>query len=159
MASPFRVNERGFTLVELVMVMLLIGILSAAGSSLFLKRETFSTFLARDQLLVIAAQAQKKAMAVASSSQPVFLNIHQTNSAWLMSLSFQGSTLVEYSTERSGSQLALNNNVLSDGNSFQIAYNASGETGDNQHFRLTGSHTHHACISSTGFPYEGQCVP
>ena len=53
---------RGFTLVELVAVIVLIGILSVAVSSVFSKRDDFSAYALRDELISAYRIAQQRAM-------------------------------------------------------------------------------------------------
>ena len=50
-------NSRGFTLIELIMVIILIGVVSAAASSLFTRTSNFSAVAARDQMIAIATVA------------------------------------------------------------------------------------------------------
>jgi MSHA pilin protein MshC len=56
-------NSSGFTLVELVMVIILIGVLSALGVGLFAGRSTFSPLLAIQQLSSVTLLAQQAALA------------------------------------------------------------------------------------------------
>jgi MSHA pilin protein MshC len=56
-------RQSGFTLVELVMVIILIGVLSALGIGLFAGRSAFSPLLATQQLSSAALLAQQAALA------------------------------------------------------------------------------------------------
>ena len=56
-------RESGFTLVELVMVIILIGVLSALGVGLFARSSAFSPLLAAQQLESATLLAQQAALA------------------------------------------------------------------------------------------------
>ena len=74
------IRSRGFTLTELIIVIVLIGVISAAASSFFSRTGAFNAVAARDQLIAMAMLAQKRALADAASSRPVFLQITQSSS-------------------------------------------------------------------------------
>jgi len=79
-------NSRGFTLIELIMVIILIGVVSAAASSLFTRTSSFSAVAARDQMIAIATVAQKRALADSAATQSVFLRIIQTSGEWTLAV-------------------------------------------------------------------------
>ena len=56
-------NSLGFTLVEMVMVIILIGVISAIGIGLFARSSTFSPLLATQQLASATLLAQQAALA------------------------------------------------------------------------------------------------
>lgn len=62
-------QANGFTLVELVMVMILIGVLSALGIGLFTRSSAFSPLLATQQLQSATLLAQQAALAGKSKSR------------------------------------------------------------------------------------------
>lgn len=67
---------RGFTMVELIVVMVLIGILGAIGLSRFFDRSAFDASASAEQSLAMLRYAQKLAIA---QSRPVFVRFDGTN--------------------------------------------------------------------------------
>ncbi|WP_299019232.1 prepilin-type N-terminal cleavage/methylation domain-containing protein [uncultured Photobacterium sp.] len=55
-------NQRGFTLIELIVVIILIGIISVTATSRLAGRSSFDAFVTRDQAISIARQIQITAM-------------------------------------------------------------------------------------------------
>lgn len=150
---------KGFTLVELVLVISLISILTIVTNGLFFRADQFTALAAREQLISSAQLAQKRALANASSSSPVTLTISQTASVWAFSVE-QGTTSIdEQSVTRSGATLTVNSVSLGDGNSVAVSFDEYAETSANNEFTFSADSIHTLCISSTGFAYIGSCQP
>jgi MSHA pilin protein MshC len=150
---------RGFTLVEMIMVITLIAIISVSASSLFLNTDRYSTIAAREQLVSVAILAQKRALVNAVSATPVTLTVSQTASDWLYSVS-QGAT--DFGTReatRSGASLAVNGITLNNGGSVSVSFDINAETSAQNQFVFSGGNTHVLCISASGFAYIGNCQP
>lgn len=62
-------RTRGFSLVELVTVLIIIGVLAASSTSLFIPSTTFQMQAARDQIVAALAAAQQRAMSRANAIQ------------------------------------------------------------------------------------------
>ncbi|KZZ45592.1 hypothetical protein A3759_26760 [Thalassolituus sp. HI0120] len=155
-------HAKGFTLVELVMVILLIGILSAIGSSLFTNQGVFSAFAARDQFLAMALLAQKRALADASNNT-VTLTISQNSDAWQLDL-VQGSgtgqiVYQQRTVDRAGASLSVDGSLMVNGASQAVSYNSDAETGVNRQFLFAADNSYAFCLASTGFAYTGSCQP
>lgn len=151
--------ERGFTLVELVLVIVLLGILSAVGMSLFVRSDAFSALAARDRFIAFAHVAQKRALADSGSSSSLILTIAQSTSSWTLSLSQNSSILVTDTLERGSLTLALNGTAMTDGQQIQVTYGRDGSTGINRQWFFSGDYSHSACLTSTGFIHAGNCQP
>ncbi|KDM92798.1 prepilin-type N-terminal cleavage/methylation domain-containing protein [Photobacterium galatheae] len=63
MACHYRAGrQRGFTLIELILVIILLGVLSMTAASRLIGRSSFDAYLARDQAVSLARQIQLRAM-------------------------------------------------------------------------------------------------
>lgn len=152
-------HVRGFTLVELVIVISLIAILSATASGLFLKTDRFATLGAREQLVSTAILAQKKALANVINGTPVTLQISQTSEAWQFTVSQGVDAFEPRIAERSGATLSVNGSTMSNGGSVSITFDENAETGSTTQFLFAADNSHSLCIADSGFAYIGNCQP
>lgn len=159
-------HNRGFTLVELVITLVLIGILSAVGIGLLANPASYSATLGRDQFVSSALLAHKQALA--NTSETMALSVAETGDQWCFRVSTAsdagcspGQTGAR-TADREGAVLKGNpgtfyfqgrRRVDSDGDpippgsSAQLRFVSSGSGG-----------THRACVSASGFAYAGDCV-
>jgi len=150
---------RGFTLVEMVMVISLIAIISVTASGLFLNTDRFSTIAAREHIVSAAILAQKRALANVIAGTPVTLTVSQTASDWLIGIS-QGATNFDVQrAERAGASLTVNGSTLSNGGSVTMTFDENAEIGSAYELVFSAGNTHSLCISATGFAYIGSCQP
>ena len=68
-------SQSGFTLIELVMVIVLIGILSYGAASLYSSRDGFAGFIAKDQLIASGLLAQQVAMGMSATANLSLIHI------------------------------------------------------------------------------------
>jgi len=150
---------KGFTLVELVMVIALIAILAATASGLFINTDRFATLGAREQLVASALLAQKKALANVVNGSPVSLTVSQTPDLWVYSVSQSGNSFTPVTAERAGATLAVNGATMNNGGSVSLSFDENAETGAATQFLFSSANSHSLCISASGFSYTGTCQP
>jgi len=147
--------HNGFTLIELVTVIVLIGILSALGIGLLASPGGYSASLARDQFVSTALLAQKHALA-AGPSVTVSLSLGRNNEGLTFKVTHHfedepPNIVVERPVDGSG--LEVNPGSLS------LDYDSTGSLSGSvpQDVTFTSGSSHKVCISSLGFPYTGSC--
>jgi len=155
MSSPVKPRSpAGFTLVELVIVLILVGIISALGIGLFASGSTYSGGAARDQFVSSAMLAQKRALTRVQPGEPVQFELVQTDRQWQFRVS-QGATQFEERTaDREGASLIVDGSAFSGSRTF--TFDSRGRTGENVALSFDGAN---ACLSSGGFAYLGGCQP
>jgi MSHA pilin protein MshC len=158
MGTRIAPRASGFTLVELVMVIILIGVLSAVGIGLFAGRSAFSPLLATQQLSSATLLAQQAALAGNSSDT---LTIRQTSDELLFSAASS-----QFSLQRSGATMAYSvggdpfTTVPAGGVTIgfdDLGRVASPTARTSIDFRITGDSTFNLCLSSLGAVFEGSC--
>lgn len=150
-------NQQGFTLIELIMVMVILGILSAVGIGLFASTGSYATMLARDQFIASAMLAQKRAMANTDTVNPVTLTLEQTASQWRFRIEQGSAQFADRTADRKSTQLLIDGSIA--GASQLFTFDQRGRVGSNVQLSFTGNSTHLACLASTGFAYAGACEP
>ena len=141
---------RGFTLVELVITLVLIGILSALGIGLLASPSTYSAGAARDQFVSTALLAQKHALAGGPSNSVNF------------SYEQIGSELI-FRVARDGDELAVRSADASDLDfspaDFSVDFDSQGHLsgGSEIPVNFEAGSSEQACISELGFAYAGGC--
>ncbi|SFN41859.1 pilus assembly FimT family protein [Marinobacter pelagius] len=151
-------RSSGFTLVEFVMVIILLGVLSALGIGLFARTSTFSPLLATQQLSSATLLAQQAALAGNPSSSIVIRQLADE-------LQFEAAG-ESFALDREGSSLSYR---ISSGSfapipaaGLTVSFNGFGRVAapvprENIDFRITGSSQYNLCLSSLGAVYQGAC--
>ncbi|MBW4936496.1 pilus assembly FimT family protein [Marinobacter sp. F4206] len=142
----------GFTLVELVMTIILIGVLAALGVGLFASRSAFSPLLATQQLSSATLLAQQAALAGNSAGR---LTIGQTAERFVFTVGSGTPNTRTFSLERAGTTLSGAPLPLT------LTFNTRGEVvgGGNTNLTFNGESAYQTCISSLGAVYAGSCQP
>ncbi|MDX1588764.1 MAG: prepilin-type N-terminal cleavage/methylation domain-containing protein [Oleiphilaceae bacterium] len=141
-------GEEGFTLIELVLVLILVGILSALGIGLLASQGAYSAGAARDQLVSSANLAAKLALSRSGDGASVRLTIEEDPSEWRFVVD-PGHRV--RTAQRHNATLSRPVSTLD--------YRADGQlaSGDNLEFVFTGNSAHRACVLASGFAYAGAC--
>lgn len=156
MSNPHR--QPGFTLIELIIVLVILGILSALGIGLYANSGNYATLLARDQFIASALLAQKRALANTDESNPVSLTLEQDATEWRFLISQGTFSFTARNADRKNTQLTIDGSAATNSQSF--TFDRRGRVGNNLQlsFSANGS-SHLACLASTGFSYTGSCEP
>lgn len=151
-------RARGFTIVELVVVVILAAVLATIGIGLFAGGSAYSPLLATQQLSSATLLAQQAALAGNPSNSVVILQISDE-----LQFDASGET---FTLTREGSSLSYR---LSGGTfapipatGLTVAFDALGRVAapvprENIDFRITGSSQFDLCLSSLGAVYQGAC--
>lgn len=146
----------GFTLVELVITLILVGILSALGIGLLASPSDYSPGAAQDQLISSALLAQKRALA--NTSGTTTLTLEQSDSAWVFRVDQNGTSYPERKAAREGAELRIDGSSFGNGSrDFQFGPNGHLVSGGNIRFEFSSTSVHKACLSSLGFAYPREC--
>ncbi|WP_369612889.1 Tfp pilus assembly protein FimT/FimU [Marinobacter sp. RI1] len=148
MAIKIAQSESGFTLVELVMVIILIGVLSALGVGLFARSSAFSPLLATQQLESATLLAQQAALAGNTTQNT--LTVTSTSSEYL----FTVGSREPFRIDSGGTSLSVT------GATFPITFDYFGRpetSGNTVQFTFSGESTFRVCLSPLGAIYRGPC--
>ena len=141
---------QGFTLVELIAVVILIGILAAVGVGLFASRSAFSPLLASQQLASATLLAQQAALA---GNEAGSLSVTQGADDFVFTVGPGTPSEREFRMSRNGTGLSVS------GASFPISFSDLGrpDTSGDVLFTFSGNSTFSVCLSSLGAVYGSGC--
>ncbi|EPJ46805.1 MAG: hypothetical protein OFPI_33350 [Osedax symbiont Rs2] len=165
--------QSGFTLIELISVMVLIGILATVAFSRFADTGLYQQALFIDKLQAYLRLTQQIAMAQTEPADTsgkltevtASFNLRQlTQSQWQVTIT-NSSGERQYQLQ-SDTQLLINEQILASGTNFSLGFDAQGDlitSNFPKPFTLTQSIAMAAgsqvfCITPTGFSYEGACI-
>ncbi len=152
------VKNGGFTMIELIMVIVVLGILAASASSLFSSKSAYVTFIARDQLISMSLLAQQAALAQQNTT--IVLCVLQSSDDWTFEVretSCGGTIYVESVVERENASLLQNSAAFSSPQTFTYDSAASLVSGNNVVFLFDGDSDEKVCLASSGYAYSGAC--
>lgn len=142
----------GFTLVELVIVLVLIGVLSALGIGLFASRGAFSPLVASQQLASATLLAQQAALA---GHPGATLTVAQTADAFRFTVGAGTLGARVFEVPRAGASLSGASLPLT------LSFTPFGALASGAPVALafTGDSSYPVCISGLGAVYAGACLP
>ncbi len=152
-------EEGGFTLVELVMVITLIGVLTVLGIGLFTRSSAFSPLLASQQLASATLLAQQAALAGNSANTVTISRDTKSFSFSAAGSSFsirhEGATMSYRPVSQTAAFPVTSTNT-------QIAFDRMGRvaapvSGQDIEFKISGDSNFTLCLSSLGAVYQGAC--
>ncbi|BBB31508.1 prepilin-type N-terminal cleavage/methylation domain-containing protein [Neptunomonas japonica] len=161
-------QQTGFTLIELVTVLLLLGILSAVAFARLGGVNSFSESLFQQQVLSYLRLAQRTAVAHQGSGAQLNINRVST-SEWDITLVFATQTL-SYQLDGDNALTfasGASTGSISTGDTLSLVYSDNGDLSEltaplaadiDASLSLVVAGNRSLCISPTGFAYEGLCL-
>ena len=149
----------GFTVVELVMVIILVSVLSALGIGMFTRTSAFSPLLATQQLASATLLAQQAALA-GNSANTVTISRDDKNFGFSaagssFSIRHEGATMsYRPVSETAGSPVTSTNTQITFDRMGRLAAPVSGQDIE---FKISGDSNFTLCLSSLGAVYQGAC--
>ena len=153
------VLNKGFTLVELAVVIILIGALSVLGIGLFTRTSAFSPLLATQQLASATLLAQQAALAGNSANTVTISRDTKSFSFSAAGSSFsirhEGATMSYRPVSQTAASPVTSMNT-------QITFDRMGRlaapvSGEDIEFIISGDSNFTLCLSSLGAVYQGAC--
>ena len=176
--SGNRAPAHGFTVIELVIVILLVGIISAVAMVRALRSDTYNPAITRDQIVSMARSAQQKAIGrsdVELRLQPfgneLRLTIQDSNGVVQTATAPLSEVALRADVNELGSCAAIPGaSVITPVSPFVLRYDylgdlmqagpAGSETDVSTGARIcvNASREHSVCLSAVGYAYVGDCI-
>lgn len=149
--TMMRSVQKGFTLIELITVIVLIGALAVLGAGLFSGKSQYTPMLASQQLASATRLAQQAALAGAGYGT---LTVRQTSSDFEFVVGAGSAQEQVFSLPREGASLSV-----AGGLPLLVTFDRFGRPASRQNslFTITGTSTWTLCLSSLGAVYSGSC--
>lgn len=169
-------KQQGFTLIELIMVIILLGVLSAVGIGLLPSSDQYTARLAADKWLTFFRLGQRMALIKQNASDLVTLTINQNANQWQASL-LQGSDVLQQSEfDREEVDLKFSTSDFSsacsdlasvsfpqtfyfDGNGDHVTVARAAINSNVRICLVGGGQQQELCLSPSGYIYSNTCVP
>lgn len=165
---------KGFTLIELIIVIILISIVSAVGMALFPTTQQYASRLIADQWLLSFRLAQRLALTRQNATELLTLSTSDVGGEWLLTISQGATTLDSVTIDKVNVTAKISNidfvsscdNLTSAAFPVQWYFNGYGDhvtaaraqmTG-NTRICFTDTNPREMCISPSGYSYEGSCL-
>ena len=158
------IRQKGFTLIELIMVIILLGVLSVFAMSRFSSGQSYSSAIVKNQLLAALRLSQQTALSRSSSNQNVILTITSAGGSWLFVTSGGGDSFTSQ-VEAGVEQIRFGTNFAAACSSLStlplvISFDGDGNRLPQSNLRMCvdSDIDYELCISSSGYSYEGVCI-
>lgn len=158
-------KQKGFTLIELIMVIILLGVLSAFAMSRFSSGQSYSSVIVKNQLLAALRLSQQTALSRSSSGVSVVLTLTSSAGNWSFVTSGGGGrdfeSKIEIGTEniRFGTNFTAACSTLS-ALPLTVSFDGDGNRLPQSNLRMCidSVSAYELCISASGYAYEGECL-
>jgi MSHA pilin protein MshC len=166
-------STKGFTLIELIVVMILISILSALGIGLLSGTDQYSARLASDRWLAGLRLAQRLALQKQNSANLVAITVSDSAALWTMSIDQGAINLSDFEIEKERLQVRTSTTEFAAACAtlpllilpFTLNFDGYGnsvsaarvQSATNRRLCFVGAQTMELCISPSGYTYEGLC--
>lgn len=159
-------KQRGFSLIEVVTVLVLLGVLGAAAFSRFGNTSSYTEAILQQELLAYLRLTQR--VAVAHQESITSFALTRNGDQWDVSLQFDGQTVSDQleGNHTVSFQLGGFTGSLDNGVTYRIEYSDTGDLATvtspanvpvTQSVQLNIG-ARFICIAPTGFAYEGSCL-
>lgn len=169
-------QQHGFTLIELIMVMMLLGLLSAVAIGLLPTTEQYNARLAADKWLTFFRLGQRMALIKQNASALMHVQISENTSLWDALLSQGTQTLQSAQLEREGVVVKISSTNFTaacsalpnvtfpqsfyfDGDGNHVTSTRSPITNNVRICFVGGEASQELCLSPSGFAYASTCLP
>lgn len=167
--------SRGFTLIELIIVIILISILSGLGIGLFSSSDQYAARLAMEQWLSAFRFSQRLALLKQDAVNVLNLNMSQASGSWGANINLATTALDSFDLDRENINVHMSTTDFSSSCSalpllsFPAAYYFNGygdavtsssvQLTSNTRFCFVGQESAELCLSPSGYAYAGSCQP
>lgn len=159
------IKQKGFTLIELVTVIILLGILSVFTLSRFSSGQTYSSVLVKNQLLASLRLTQQTALSRASANDDVVLSLTSSSDRWLFETSVGNGERFLSQVDAKAEKVYVGTDFSSSCSALPqlpvlITFDGDGNRVPSSNLRICidADITYELCISASGYAYEGACL-
>lgn len=165
--------NRGFTLIELIIVLILVSTLSGLGIGLFSAPDQYVTRLAMEQWLSAFRFSQRLALLKQNPTSILNITFTQSSESWNASISQATNQLDSFKLDRDNINVHMSTSDFSSACStlpllsFPAAYYFNGygdavtsssvQLTSNMRFCFVGQESAEICLSPSGYAYAGSC--
>ena len=167
-----RTTMQGFTLIELISVIIILGILSATATGLFSAKSDFESAIVKNQLLSSLRLTQQLSLSRQNltTAVPATLMISEASDIWSFNVwdsnpAISGNSAFATDTIDGGNVTLRFSTAdflsacssLATSTSYSVSYDGDGNllSGARLRICIVGEQTYQVCVSSLGFAYEG----